>query len=815
MYNFKSLLSVFCVLISLTLSAQERQTINLQKDWKFSKGDIQQAKTKDFDDSDWQDVTISHDWAISGPFIEDGDGSTAKLPWKDVGWYRHNFEIPNESSSKKVYIIFDGVMAFPEVYINGKLAGKWDYGYNSFFLDITEFVDYESKNTLAVKADTRQHDSRWYPGAGIYRKVQLLITDPIHIDIWGTHVHTPIIKSNYADVTASSKINNHSTQEQQISVVHTVIHPNGKALKSDTLTKKVGSNQNSDFENTLKVLNPQLWSTETPHLYKMLSTVYVDGQKKDEQTTTFGIRSIRFTADDGFYLNDKRVQLKGVNLHHGHGPLGAAFYPRAMERQLEIMKEMGVNAIRNSHNTAAPELLEMCDRMGLLMFNEAFDKFDAKADILDSTDFEEYAHRNVKNFVLRDRNHPSVFLWSVGNEEPELQNNINNGFQRLHTLVNYVKKYDPYRPVTLVNDQMQSAEKRHFRYYDVHSWNYGRRYRLARKLEPNKSVIISESASTLSTRGFYELPLPEEKTDFTTSLQVSSYDLNAPEWAEIADDDFMWQQDESYIAGEFVWTGFDYLGEPTPYTNKDVKEMGMTDKEASVSSYFGIVDLVGLKKDRYYLYKSYWKPDENVVHILPHWNWENKKGENIPVFVYTNGDCAELFLNGKSLGKKCKIPDSKVSTERFRLKWNVEYEAGELKAVSYKAGEKIGEKKMVTTEEASKLKLSVDRKKIDADGLDLAYIMIEAQDKNGNSHPLAMHNVKINIEGKGEIAGVGNGNPQSLAPFQSNEIKLFYGKAVVIIKGGFEAGKSKITATAKGLKKDHINITVQELMSHK
>jgi beta-galactosidase len=494
------------------------------------------------------------------------------------------------------------------------------------------------------------------------------------------------------------------------------------------------------------------------------------------------------------------VQFKGVNLHHDQGLLGAAFYPRAMERQLEIMKSMGCNAIRTSHNPAAPELLDLCDKMGLLVFNEVFDKYDKRADITEETDFEDFAFRNIKNFVLRDRNHPSVFIWSVGNEIWDVQNNRDNGFYRLGTMVNNVRKFDPTRPVTLVCDDKKSAVLRHFDYYDVHSWNYGRRYSLAREMEPNKPVIVSESGSTVSTRGFYELPLPAVKTDFTNSLQISSYDLNAPEWAEVADDDFMWQQQEEYIAGEFVWSGFDYLGEPTPYTNDWVKEHGMKDKDASRSTYFGIVDLCGIPKDRYYLYKSYWKPDETTVYILPHWNWEGKKGEKIPVFVYTNGGCAELFLNGKSLGMKCKKPASANSIERFRLMWNdVNYEPGELKVVAYKEGVVIGESHMNTAGEPYTIKLIPDRKTISADGMDLSYILIEAYDKKGNLCPLADNHIDVTIKGTGKIAGVGNGNPQSFDSFQADHVKLFYGKAMLILKSGFEKEIVEVTATSKGL----------------
>lgn len=798
------------LLISFELNGQNRLTTTLQTDWKFTKGSVANAASANFDDTDWQTVQIPHDWAIAGPFDVNGDGNTGKLPWKGEGWYRKNLDIPGSYQSKRIYLIFDGVMAFPKVYINGKLAGTWDYGYNSFYLDITDLLNMGGKNILAVHADTRQHDSRWYPGAGIYRKVQMVVTSPVHVEPWGTYITTPIIKPNYADVRISATIRNQSDGEEDVKVEQIIVDPQGNEVGRKAFSRKIKAGEKSDLEVTIQLTSPQLWDVESPNMYKAKTRVFVDNKEVDSYSTSFGIRSIKFTADDGFHLNGRRVQLKGVNLHHDHGPLGAAFNVRAMERQLEIMKSMGVNAVRNSHNVAAPELLELCDKMGILMFNEIFDKYDGKAGITENTDFEEFAHRNIRNFVVRDRNHPSVFLWSVGNEIGDVQWNINNGFKRLHTMVNYVNKYDPTRPVTMVTDNMESATMRHFDYYDVHSWNYGRRYRLARQIEPNKSVIISESASTLSTRGYYELTLPEDKTEVSRTLQVSSYDLNAPSWAEIADDDFMWQQDESYIAGEFVWTGFDYLGEPTPYMNTAVKRMGMTDKEASRSSYFGIVDLVGIPKDRYYLYKSYWKPEEDMVHILPHWNWQGKEGEAIPVFAYTNGDCAELFVNGVSQGSQCKKPSSKNSTERFRLMWKeVEYEPGQIKVVAYKAGQKIAEETINTAGKPHHLKLSADRSEVSANGSDLSYVLVEAYDKDGNLCPLANNTLQIELKGPLKIEGVGNGDPQNFEPFQSSQVKLFYGKAMIILGTGFEKGSAQLTVKTEGMNKVSIPLEVR------
>ncbi|HAH25858.1 MAG TPA: glycoside hydrolase family 2 [Prolixibacteraceae bacterium] len=802
------LLTLFPFLYS---QGQTRQIITLQTGWKFSKGNFPHAEQAKFDDTKWNDVTVPHDWAISGPTIVDGDSNTGKLPWKGEGWYRRGLEIPADYTGKNIILIFDGIMSKPEVFVNGQLAGKWDYGYNSFYLDITKFIQFKGKNELAIHVDTREHDSRWYPGAGIYRKVQMVVVDPVHVGVWGTQITIPVVKVNYADVRIMTKvINNSSNNEEKIKVENIIVNSKGNEVARKEAVAKIAAGASKDIETTIGVSNPQRWDVTNPILYQVKTNIYKGDKLVDSSISPFGIRTIRMTANNGLYLNDKRVQLKGVNLHQDQGPLGSAFYPRAMERQIEIMKSMGCNAIRTSHNMAAPELLELCDKMGLLVFDEAFDKYDKKVDIDENTDFEDYAHRNIQNFVERDRNHPCVFIWSVGNEMADVQYNNNNGFQKLQTMINYVRKYDPTRPVTMACDNTNSAAWRHFDFYDVHSWNYGRRYSMARQMEPNKGVIVSESGSTVSTRGFYELPLPVKRDEFSKALQVSSYDLNVPYWADLPDEDFMWQQDEEYVAGEFVWTGFDYLGEPSPYTNDWAKGHGLTDKDASRSSYFGIVDLCGIPKDRYYLYKSYWKQDETTVHILPHWNWEGGKVTNVPVFVYTNGDCAELFLNGKSLGKKCKNPTSEKAIERFRLMWNdVTYQAGELKAVAYKEGEVIGQEILRTAGEPYQIRLTPDRSTIHGDGMDLSYILVEALDKDGNLCPLATNKMDLSITGPGRIAGVGNGNPQSFDPFQANYVNLFYGKAMIIVGSGFEKGTVTINATSGSLMKDTKQIKVE------
>lgn len=691
-------------------------------------------------------------------------------------------------------------MSSPQIFVNGEPAGKWDYGYSSFYLDISDFVKYGQENGIAVYVDNRKHDSRWYPGAGIYRKVEMMTTEKVHEEIWGTYITTPVVSRSYAEMRILSNVWNKDSEDKKVTVEAVLVSPEGfeiKTVASRQRTLPAGSL--FQFDNWMTVVRPQIWDVDHPVLYSIKTKVIVDGKVVDSNETPFGFRSFEFTSDDGFHLNGRRLQLRGVNLHHDHGPLGAAFNKRSMERKLEILKEMGCNAVRTSHNICAPELIELCDKMGLLVFNEAFDKYDKKADIFEATDFYEFGERVIKNFVLRDRNNPSVFIWSVGNEMGDIQSNSNFGLQRLAAMVGFVRKYDITRPVTMACDQESNAHWRHFDYYDVHAWNYGQRWETARKLDPSKSVIISESASTVSTRGFYELPLPEKPTDFSQSNQVSSYDLHAPSWAEVCDDDFMWQENDKYIAGEFVWTGFDYLGEPTPYYS-------------SRSSYFGIVDLCGIPKDRYYLYQSYWRPEKDLIHILPHWNWPGHEGEKVPVFVYTNGDEAELFLNGKSLGKQSKKPKSEISTERYRLMWHdVVYEAGELKAVAYRAGKVIGEKVLRTAGEAYTLKLTPDRSRLKASGEDLSFILVEACDKNGNLCPLADYMINFELKGPGEIAGVGNGNPQSHEPFVAPYRKLFNGKAMLIVRTtANKPGKITVEASAEGLKPAKTSLTSEQ-----
>jgi len=924
---------------------QGRIVRNFNSGWRFCKGEQPaQAAQMDFDDSKWEAVRLPHDWAIRGPFNPEEHGYAGKLPWKGVGWYRKTFELPADRQGRQVYLDFDGVMAFPKVYINGQLAGEWDYGYMSFRVDATPYVKFGQKNLVAVRVDTRNQGTRWYPGAGIYRKVTMTVCNPVHIGHWATFITTPQVADHQATVHIQTVLENHLGTSQPATLQVVIRDPKGGIAAQGMQDILLPANGQQEMTQSLQVLNPLRWDITSPNLYTALVSIQTRDKLLDAETISFGIRTFEFTADDGFHLNGRRVQIYGVNLHHDHGPLGAAFYRRAMERQLEIMRDIGVNAIRTSHNPPAPELLELCDRMGFIVWDECFDKWDDKAGRVDGQPpLEEYGHKQIRNFVMRDRNHPCVVVWSIGNEIGNLPGTREGkSGPRIKMMRDFVLKYDTTRPVGMADCIPETANEPILDALDLVGWNYDRRYYIFRERYPHKPIVYSESASALSTRGFYELPLPTTKTDYSAALQVDSYDLNAAPWSDIPDREFALMERDSFVAGEMVWTGFDYLGEPTPF-----------DEEAR-SSYFGIVDLCGIPKDRYYLYRSYWRPEATTVHILPHWNWPDRIGKNVPVFVYTNGDSAELFLNGKSLGRRVKgqVPErpvnlaegkpvsaSSVQTEhpaehavdgnsqtrwcassgakeewlavdlgseqpirrvliefereaknygcrieassdgtnwktvaekttstrpyyggprehffavdaqarhlrivftdfrnncwasirklgvyskeveseyylptyRYRLRWNdVVYEPGELKAVAYKDGRVIGEAVMRTAGAPARLRLTPDRTNLAATGEDLSYILVEALDEQGNLCPLADNLVRFSVRGPAEIAGVGNGNPMSFEPFQADYRKLFYGKAMLIVRTlEGRTGNVRIQAASDGLQEAAAELKVQ------
>lgn len=632
-------------------------------DWRFARGAHPEAVESNFDDSGWEQIDLPHDWAIDGPFDAKGNPDTAKLPWKGEGWYRKHFTLPEVPERKRLQFIFDGIMASPSVYLNGKKVGSWIYGYNSFWIDATDAANFGGENVLTVHADTREHTSRWYPGAGIYRKISTRLVDPVHIPVWGVYVTTPSVEDAKATVRAEVDIVNLTGQSKTGNVEIEIVDPNGKMVAGERKSFRVEA-EPGKMRLDLTVLNPMRWDIDAPHLYTLKTRAFVNGQIVDQQDTSFGIRTFKWTANDGFHLNGRRVDLRGVNEHHTHGMLGAAFFPRAMARKLEILRDMGINALRTSHNPEAPEVLEMCDRLGIVVINELYDKWDHTAGVqVDTAAYvKQYAEREVKNFVLRDRNHPSVVIWSISNEDYNtLDSRDGKGARLVDEVVGFFKKYDPTRPTLMVAHMPHAADrdKHIFDKVDVSGWNYSARYTNFRQNYPEKPVIYSETASAFGTRGYFNLELPSAKTNYKPGPYQSDYGLTAPMWADIPEYEFERMRKDKFLAGNFVWTGFDYLGEPTPARGKGAPELEF----AARSSYFGLIDLAGLPKDAFYLYRSLWRKDDHTVHLSPHWNWS--EDDRVPVIVYTDGDEAELFLNGKSLGRKAKLDPNKIEPANF------------------------------------------------------------------------------------------------------------------------------------------------------
>jgi beta-galactosidase len=791
--------------VSLAATPTGRVVENFNREWKFAKGEQPGAQAVSFDDSAWQPVRLPHDWAIAGPYDPNASPHTGKLPWWGEGWYRKQFTLPAGDANRRVYLDFDGVMAMPTVYVNGRKAGGWDYGYMSFRVDATDFVKFGETNTVAVHVDTRKHNSRWYPGAGIYRKVQLVINNPVHVAHWGTFATTPEVSAESATIRVETSLENHEPDARTIELETTIHNPQGMAvasLRSKLETSASGSKTETQI---FKLPNPRLWDIESPNLYKAVTRVLVADEVLDTVETTFGIRTFKFTADDGFHLNGRRVQVYGVNLHHDQGPLGAAFNTRAMERQLEIMQDMGANALRTSHNPPAPEVLDLCDRMGILVFDEVFDKWDGTATRPDGVSMEEHGKKQIQQMLRRDRNHPSIIVWSVGNEIWDLEGGkFEDSPGLLRKMVEFAKEIDTTRPVTLAHCVPDSSKTDLDASLDVTGWNYARRYANSRERWPDLPIIYSESASAYSTRGYYHLPHPKAKDDYPETLRISSYDHNSAYYSDIADTEFTLMEKDRFVAGEFVWTGFDYIGEPVPFVAEgwgSFEKRKLTKPEESRISSFGIVDLVGIPKDRFYLYRSHWAPEKKTIHILPHWNWPDRVGQNVPVYVYTGGDSAELFINGVSQGRKSKDQDAENVKDRYRLRWEkTVYEPGEVKAVAYKNGEKLGEAVVSTAGPADSLRLTPDRTRLKADGDDLSYVLVEAVDADGNLCPLAMNEVQFNLSGPATIAGVGNGDHHFPAEFDTDHVSLFYGKAMLIVRTAEgESGDINVQATSRGL----------------
>ncbi len=803
--------ALFLLTVTITTGWAEisspRRVENFNRDWKFAKGAIAGAEATGFDDRSWQVVRLPHDWAISGPYEPEGDSHTGKLPWRGEGWYRKSFLMPATAAGKRVYLDFDGAMAMPTVFVNGRAAGGWDYGYMSFRVDATDYVTPGQTNIVAVHLDTQPHKSRWYPGAGIYRKVQLVITEPVHLAHWGTFVTTPEVASNSATIRVENTLENHLGSTGTVEVETILLDPKGKEVAKLQTSATVPANGSGTNTATFVVGKPQLWDIDSPRLYTAVTKVALGGKPVDLTRTPFGIRTFQFTANDGFYLNGRRVQLHGVCLHSDLGPLGMAFNVRAMERELQIMQDMGVNAVRTSHNPPAPELLDLCDRMGIVVWDEAFDKWDGTATLPKGVSVPEHGRKQYGNFVRRDRNHPCVVVWSVGNEIWDLEGlKYPDSPGLLKTMVGFIKELDATRPVGLAQCVPDSAKSQLSAALDVTGWNYARRYANSRERWPNLPIIYSESASAYSTRGYFDdFSIPAAKDDYPVTARISSYDHNSAYYSDPADVEFALMEKDRFVAGEFVWTGFDYIGEPVPYVGEgwgSFKKRKLTRAEESRISSFGIVDLVGLPKDRFYLYRSHWAPEKKTIHILPHWNWPQRQGKNVPVYVYTGGDSAELFLNGKSLGMRTKNPSAPIVRDRYALRWlDVPYQPGELKAVAYQNGRRLGTAVMKTAGEPAKLRLTPDRKSLQSDGDDLSYLVVEAVDKDGNLCPLAMNDVKFKVEGPAAIAGVGNGDHHFPAEFVTDHVTLFYGKAVLIVRTTEgNGGRIRVSAASDSLK---------------
>ena len=826
-----TILSGLC--IATALQAQVRTEQLLEKGWKFTRDDKAEFSQAGYDDAKWQSVTVPHDWAIYGPFsinndkqnvaiAQDGQkeamehaGRTGGLPFVGVGWYRLDFEAPSFADGKQATLIFDGAMSHARVYVNGKEAGYWPYGYNSFHLDVTPYLKAGKVNELAVRLENENESSRWYPGAGLYRNVHLVVTEDAYVPTWGTYVTTPMVKDKFAKVHLETQWNMPKGKKiSDYTIATQILNPEGKQVNADT---RPGNEVDETlFAQDFVVRNPKLWSVEYPHLYTAVSKIYEGDRLVDEYTTRFGIRTLEIIPEKGFFLNGKMTKFKGVCNHHDLGPLGAAVNDAAIRRQIRIMKDMGVNAIRTSHNMPAPELVEACDEMGMMLMLESFDEWkSAKVGNGYHKIFDEWVEKDLVNLIHHYRNNPSVVMWCIGNEVPD-QWNGDRGPKLSRMLQDICHREDPTRPVTQGMDAPDAVVNNNYAAtMDVAGFNYRpHRYLENYKKLPQQIILGSETASTVSSRGVYKFPVTRQWMKKYDDHQSSSYDVEYCNWSNLPEDDWIWHEDKPWAIGEFVWTGFDYLGEPTPY---------YTDWP-SHSSLFGIVDLAGLPKDRFYLYRSHWNKDVETLHILPHWTWPGREGEVTPVFVYTNYPSAELFINGKSQGKRTKdltvTPENSADStsmmsfkrqQRYRLMWmDTKYEPGTVKVVAYNdKGEAVAEKEIHTAGKPHHIELEADRQTIKADGRDLSFITVKVVDKDGNLCPDAQHLIKYSVKGEGFYRAGANGNSVSLELFHEPKMQVFNGMMTAIVQTNGKPGDITLTATGKGLKAGKIVIKAE------
>ena len=817
--------------------ASVREIIFLNEDGRqipLGKPDVKMAGpvAEGYDDSDFKEVRLPHDWAIESPFLVDEPNETGKLPWNGWGVYRKSFKVEEDFDKKneRYYLDFDGVMSNPKVFVNGRFAGEWAFGYNSFRVDITPYLKAGKSNLISVLASNLPSSTRWYPGAGIYRSVWLEKTGAVHLAHWPVYVTTPKISSSEATVEVRTRVVNTSKATKEITLRQAVGKARAKAVKL-----KLAPGEEQEVKQRLVVKNPRLWSCESPSLYT-LSTTLVDGEEKvDSKETRFGIRKVEWTRN-GFYLNGKRVQIKGVCEHHDLGALGAAFHARAYERKIEILKNMGCNSIRMTHNPPAPEVLDLCDKHGILVIDELFDIWEQqKYDKVNGYHiyWPEWWRRDVANFMLRDRNHPCIIAWSGGNEVPEL--GTARGREVSSMLRAEMRKYDETRPYTVGSNNPDSVTNGFAQTVDVFGFNYKPdMYGLFRQKHPNQPVYASETNSCVASRDTYFFPLSWKVDGGARNFHVSSYGLFAPAWGTSPDIEMHALQKNPHVAGEYVWTGFDYLGEPTPY-NQDASNIGnfqgaseeekqaameqlrrMGNKAPSRSSYFGIIDLAGFPKDNYYLYRSHWLPEEKTCHILPHWNWEGREGEVTPVMVFSSGDEAELFLNGKSLGVRTRgqgpvyTQKLEVCKNAYRFVWeDVVYKPGTLTVKVKKKGRAWATAQRSTTGPAQKVEAMVDRQTLLNDGYDLAYISLSLVDQKGNVVPTDSREVDFEISGPAELVGFCNGNQTDHTCMQSKSQSFFNGRMIAIVRSKRgECGEAVVSVKAVELPEITVPVSV-------
>jgi beta-galactosidase len=801
-----ALICFFNPFINLNAQNESRNIVSFNKDWKFYLGEVSNPNYSGFDDSKWRKLTLPHDWSIEGRFDKNNPAGTGggALPG-GLGWYRKQFMQPIQSKGKKIFIDFDGIYRQSQVWINGHSLGKRPSGYISFRYDLTPYLKYgNEKNTIVVKVDnSQQPNSRWYSGSGIYRNVWLITTGKIFVDHWGTFITTPAIKNGIASIHIRLKINNSGSQDQMAGLKTTIYNAAGAPVATVSSSINLTANTVSETAQETTVSSPHLWSVDDPYLYKAVTEINYRNQSIDKYITPMGIRSFEFDVENGFLLNGKRIKINGICNHHDLGCLGTALNKRALQRQLEILKSMGCNGIRTSHNPPAPELLDLCDRMGFIVMDEAFDMWKLEKTKYDyHLDWDEWHKRDLEDQVLRDRNHPSVFIWSMGNEIPEQWSKDSSGYRIARELRNIIRSLDTTRPVTsaLNNHDIESNGILRSGALDLVGYNYAHTdYPGFMNSMPGKKFIGTETVSALETRGYYEMPsdsirrwpLAWDKpfTTGNTDLACSAYDNISTPWGSTHEETWKIIKKYNFLSGQYIWTGFDYIGEPTPYP------------WPARSSYFGIIDLAGFPKDSYYMYQSEWtaKP---VLHIFPHWNW--KKGETVDVWAYYNqADEVELFLNDKSLGVKRKQGDD------LHVMWRIMYEPGTLRAVSRKNGNMVLTSIVKTAGQPAAIILKTDRKTINSTNDDLSFVTAVIVDAAGNPVPGAENRIRFRTSGVGTVIATDNGSETSMESFQSPDHHAFNGLCLAVIQTNGKAGNIKLTATSDGLPASNIIITAK------